>query len=329
MDLDRRLRRRLKLRHLDALVAVSQHGSMARAAAALSISQPAISKAITEMEGTLGVRLFDRTAQGVEPNLYGRALLKWALAAFDDVRQGVKEIEFLTDPSAGEVRVGASEPMMAGFIPAIIERIHQAYPRISIQVRHVPPAVEQTRTLRDRDVDLVIGRLAVPFDADIEAEVLFHERAFVVGGPNNHWVGRKIVRLVDLMSEPWMLPPANTVIGNLTADAFHASGLEVPRASVDAGSMQLYSALMASGPYLSILPGSMLHFSAKRLSIKALPVDIPIALGPAGIVRLKNRAVSAAALAFIDCAREVAKSVPSGPQRTPRAQANQRSRRTR
>src|SRR6266700_5529775 len=134
-SLDERVMRRLKLRELRILTTVAQAGSMGKAATQLALSQPAVSKAMAEMEHTLGVRLLDRTAQGVEPNLYGRALLKWAQAVFDDVRQGMNEIKFLADPTTGELRVGAAEPMLAGLLPAIIERIHRQHPMISIQVR--------------------------------------------------------------------------------------------------------------------------------------------------------------------------------------------------
>src|SRR5215468_12566410 len=97
---DQRLLRRLKLRDLHVLVTVAERGSMGKAAADLAISQPAVSKAIAEMERALGMPLLDRSAQGVEPTLYGRALIKWALAAFDDLRQGMQEIEFNSDPTA-------------------------------------------------------------------------------------------------------------------------------------------------------------------------------------------------------------------------------------
>ena len=306
MDQDARIRRRLKLRHLDTLLAVAQHRSMAQAATHLSVSQPAVSKAIAEMEHTLGVRLFDRTAQGVEPNLYGRALLKWALAVFDDVRQGVKELEFLADPAAGEVRIGASEPIIAGLLPAIIERVHRDYPRMCIHVKHVLTTGQQARELRERNVDLVLGRLATPFDDDIGAEILFRERTFVVAGPKNRLTSRRKIKLAELMMEPWLLPPPDTVIGSLVAEAFRVSGLNLPRASVGTTSMQLSSALMFAGPYLTILPTSMLHFSAKRLSLKVVPVNLSIAPWPVGVVRLKNRIISPVAQVFIECAREVA-----------------------
>ena len=90
---DARLGRRLRLRDLHVFMTVLRQGSMGKAAVELSVSQPAISKAIADLEHTMGVRLLDRTAQGVEPTRYGAALLKWGCAVFDDLRQGIKEIE--------------------------------------------------------------------------------------------------------------------------------------------------------------------------------------------------------------------------------------------
>ena len=100
-------------------------------------------------------------------------------------------------------------------------------------------AAEQAQQLRNRGIDLVIGRLATPFDADIEVETLFQERAFVVAGPGSPWVGRRHIRLADLIDEPWLLPPLDTVIGVLIAEAFASSGLQLPRGAVISTSTQL------------------------------------------------------------------------------------------
>src|SRR3954469_25799497 len=93
MDMHHRARRRLKLRQLEILLAVADTGSMAKAAARLAVTQPAISRAIADAEDTLGVPLFDRSTQGVEPTQFGRALIKRGIAAFDEIDQGIKDIE--------------------------------------------------------------------------------------------------------------------------------------------------------------------------------------------------------------------------------------------
>src|SRR5580658_6116927 len=128
MDLTDRVAQRLKLRDLRLLDVVVRSKSMVRAAAQLNLSQPAVSKAISEMEQMLGVRLLDRSRQGIEPTSYGRALLKSGVAIFDDLRQGVREIEFLSDPTSGDVRIAATEPIAAGVLPAIVDGLSRDYP---------------------------------------------------------------------------------------------------------------------------------------------------------------------------------------------------------
>src|SRR3954468_24832095 len=134
LDRDDRILQRLKLRDVRVLITVVQCGGMGKAAKLLAVSQPAISKAIAGMERTLGVPLLDRDPQGVEPTIYGRALLKWAIAFFDDLRQGVREIGFLADPTTGEVRIGTAEAMAAGLVPAVIYRLSRQFPRLSFNV---------------------------------------------------------------------------------------------------------------------------------------------------------------------------------------------------
>src|SRR3954470_18601053 len=138
MELMDRVAQRLKLRDLRLLEAVVRWRSMAKAATHLNLSQPAVSKAISEMEHTLGVRLVDRSRQGVEPTPQGRVLLKRGAAIFDELRQGVSEIEFLSDPTAGEVRITASEPMTAGVLPIVLSQLSRKYPRISVYVTQLP-----------------------------------------------------------------------------------------------------------------------------------------------------------------------------------------------
>lgn len=104
MQWEDRIGRRLKLRDVHILLTTVQCGSMAKAAERLAISNPVVSKTIADLEHALGVLLLERSRQGVEPTVYGRAVLKHGLAAFDELRQCVKEIEFLADPTAGEVR---------------------------------------------------------------------------------------------------------------------------------------------------------------------------------------------------------------------------------
>ena len=313
MDLTDRVAQRLKLRDLRLLDVVVRSKSMARAAAQLNLSQPAVSKAISEMEQVLGVRLLDRSRQGAEPTPYGRALLKSAVAIFDDLRQGVREIEFLSDPAAGDVRIAATEPIAAGMLPIVVARITRQYPRISIYVAQSPIAVLERRTpqyrdLRERNVDLVLGPFVRPFaEDDLEAELLFEEKPTVVAGMHSKWARRRKVELADLLDEPWCMAPPDTLVGLRCVEAFRASGLDVPKRTVLANSIQLYNGLLATERFLAIMPDSLLKFSAKRFGLKRLPIELPVPPRFIGIVTVKNRTISPAARVFIDMTREVTK----------------------
>src|SRR6185369_7894398 len=141
MQLSDRIGNRMKLQDLHVLMTVVQAGSMGKAAQILNTTQPNISRSIGELEQALGVRLLDRHRQGVEPTEYGRALLDCGVAVFDDLRQGLKTIEFLGDPAAGDIRIG-SVPIAASFVSAVIDRISRRYPRIVFRV-----LATQTETL--------------------------------------------------------------------------------------------------------------------------------------------------------------------------------------
>jgi DNA-binding transcriptional LysR family regulator len=170
-----RIGRRLKLRDVHILLAVVEAGTMAEAAKRLAISQPVVSKAIADLEHILGVRLLERGRLGAVATPYGRALLHSGLAAFDELRRGVQEIEFLSDPTAGEVRIGATEPMVIGLLPAVISRLCRRHRRLSVDVVQAPTTATLHRELRERTVDFVIGRLApASVEKDMSAEALFN-----------------------------------------------------------------------------------------------------------------------------------------------------------
>ena len=145
-----RIGRRLKLRDLRILMTVVECGTMGKAAGRLSISQPVVSKAIADMEHALGVRLLDRSQRDVEPTPYGRALIKRGIAIFDEMRQGIEEIEFLSDPTAGEVRIGATDPINAAIVAPVIDRLSRQYPRMTF---HVVAGVPGPLRQEEREAD--------------------------------------------------------------------------------------------------------------------------------------------------------------------------------
>jgi DNA-binding transcriptional LysR family regulator len=307
MQWTERIGRRIKLRDLHVLQAVVQSGSMTKASHGLAVSVPVVSKAVADLEHTIGVPLLDRSPQGVEPTAYGRALLKRGLAAFDELRQGILDIEFLADPTAGEVRIGSTVPLAASFVSAVIDRLSRRCPRI---VFHVTTGVSQElhERLRERAVDLLIARqFGTVTEEETNFEILYDNPYVVAAGAKSPWARRRNVTLAELVHEPWALPPPDSPVGAVSVQAFHASGLEFPRATVVAFAHEMRINLLATGRYLSIFPESVLQFPAKNPRVKRLPIKLPLPRMPIGIASLKNRTLSPVAQLFIDTAREVAK----------------------
>jgi DNA-binding transcriptional LysR family regulator len=274
----------------------------------LAVSYPVISKTISELEHTLGVRLFDRSAAGVEPTHYGRALLKSGVAVFDEMRKGLQQIDFIKQPDAGELRIGSSIVVDAGLIPAIIERFAEDFPRAVLRVSPENVAVQQYDSLRNRSVELVLGRIPVKMtEPDLVTEMLFDEPNIVVAGAESRWAKWRNLSLADLIEEPWMLAQPGSLARSLQDDVFRASGLDVPPAQVMTMSLHLYMRLIETGRWLGLIPASVMRFGGKRMLIKALPVKAPSPPAPVGVITVKDRTLSPLAERFLDCTREVAK----------------------
>ena len=293
--------RRLKLRQLEVLIAVAQAGNMARAAEQLAITQPVISKTIADLESTVGMRLLDRSRRGVELTLYGQALFDRSVAIFNDLDTGIAELETLSDPTAGELRIGSSDAVAAGMLTVIINRLSRQYPRLRFEVTLGGGLIDlQYRELQTRSLDLVIGRLPSTIPESIDVTLLYHDPSFVVAGAKNEWVRRRRIDLADLTRESWCLPSLENHPWSLIADAFKNRGLDLPRRIVTTRSVQLLTGLVETGQFLTILPRTVLNFRPNGVSLKIVPAKLGMQTYPIGIATLKDRTLKpAAATLFI------------------------------
>jgi DNA-binding transcriptional LysR family regulator len=299
-----RIGQRLRLNDLHVFLTVAEAGSMVNAAERLAISQPAVSKAIADLEHTIGRRLLDRTPQGVEVTAYGRALFKRGISAFDELRQGVKDIEFLTSATAGEVMVGCSEFIAAGFLTQVIDSFSRSYPSVIVSVFAARNMWPECSLLRDRNVDLLIGRVTNPFAAeDLDINVAFEDRLFVVSGEKNRWARRRRIELSELAFEQWLLSP-DAAFTQMLEEAFDACDLQPPEASVKTYSIHQRISLLRTQRFVSALAGSVVRFNAEPFSLRVLPVHFPARPWPVAIIKLKNRTVSPIVDRFIGCIQE-------------------------
>jgi DNA-binding transcriptional LysR family regulator len=305
--------RRLKLRNLHILDIVADAGSMAKAAPRLAMSQPAVSRAIAEMEHALGVPIFDRTSSGVELTAYGRVLRRRATNVADELKQGLGELTFLSDPTQGEIRIGSTEPMTA-LTATIVQRMSEAHPKIRFLVVAADTLALHEK-LRQREIDIAVTRMAANFDQheDLQAEPLFEDELAVIAGKTNKLTQRRRLSLKDLMGERWLLGPRDaSFLRPFIEEAFRHEGLDMPSAIVSSGSYALQINLIAAGPFLTILPRAILRYPRSHPIFAALAVQLPTTRRPVGLVRLRHRSLSPVTGLFCKFARDAARPIRSG-----------------
>jgi len=210
IDWEVQIGRRLRLRDLHAFLTVMKCGSMANAARQLDVSQPAISKVVADLEYALGVRLLDRSRKGVEPTIYGRALARRGMVAFDELKQGVRDIEFLSDSSQGEVRIQCSGSTATTMLPQLIQQFSQRYPRVVLHIDTVLSPTVALPALRDRNYDLMLVQLPLPLPeafcaGELNVETIIEDRLVIAAGKHNPLTRRRKVDLATLAGEPWIM----------------------------------------------------------------------------------------------------------------------------
>jgi DNA-binding transcriptional LysR family regulator len=309
----------LRLRDLFVFLTVAECGSMGKAGAKLGVSTPSISEVIAGLEHALGARLLDRSPQGVVATPYGEALLVRARAAFDELRQGMRDIEFIGDAQAGELRIGCPESITAGFLLPILERLTAAYPRVRYHVRQVQQPTVDYPELHERKVDLVLARWGDDprkdeINSDLAVEILFNDPFLLVVSASSKWARRRKVDLAELVDEPFIIPAADAWGGALFAEAFRQQGLAPPNAAISTLSIPLRNEFIGSGRFITLLTRSVVRTFGERYRLKMLPIQLPAHRSPVGIVRLKNRTLGPVVNLFIDCARDVAASIAGEPR---------------
>jgi DNA-binding transcriptional LysR family regulator len=308
IDWDTQIGHRLKLRDLHVFFTVVQCGSMVKAAQQLGVSQPAVSEVIADLEHALKVRLLDRRPHGVEQTMYGGVLLKRSIAVFDELKQTIRDIEFLADPTSGELRIACPEAIST-ILPSVLERFSRKYPRVVLYMDQVATTTLELPGLRDRKYDLVLGQLVMPLPNDpvlddLNVEVLCDGQLTVAASPQSRWARRRKIDLAELVDEPWILATPDTWNYRLVSEAFRARGLNMPKSRLMIFSMHVRVIMAASGRFITTFPSAVVRFSAERFPLKVLPVNLPDRPFPLAIVTLKNRTLSPVVERFIQYLRD-------------------------
>jgi len=295
-----RLPRRLKMGELRVFVAVLEHRSFRKAAAALHITQPAVTKAIAGMEGVLGIKLFDRRADGVEPTVHGVAFAPHAAAIFNELRSAAQALDIVSSGATGTLHIGTVPMPGVAFLPIAIRNLVKAHPDIFVSVVEARE-LDLAERLRKREIELAIFRSALfsPGD-DLEVEVLFDERLCVLASKDHPLAARQRVTWRELLDHPWVLPPADSFFLNHVRRSLDQLGLELPRHVVESISIGFQYGMVLHGAMLSFGLRPQFTFSPHRNMLVQLPVDIPSITGSVCAATLRSRQGSPLARRLIE-----------------------------
>ena len=220
----------------------------------------------------------------------------------------MKDIEQASDPTRGEVRIGATEPL-AVILAEIINRLSAKHPRITYKVI-ISDTTTLLRELRERNIDVAITRWTHRSAAnDLAAEPLYNNPLGVLVHRRHPLLRHKRLELGDLMDERWTLSPPDSFLGQIVDDEFRRRKLSYPKATVTSISIYMRLTLLASGRYLTMLPVSMLRHPADKAWLRALPVKFQDSPGSVASITLKRRRARGAVELFQRASREVASSL--------------------
>lgn len=309
MQWDDRIGRRLRLKDLHTLQTIAEVGSMAKASGRLALSQPAISKAIADMERTVGAALLDRSSRGVELTEGGRLLVDRTRAVFDELRQGVTDIVQMSDPAQGVVRIGTTEPVTA-VVSEIIDHLAGKYPGIKYHVV-VGDRDALEHALRERSLDVALTRWAPsPIADDLATEVLFRSSLAVMANRRHPLLrGDRKLKLADLMDAQWTLSPPDSFLGRTGVELFRKHNLPLPPTMVTTISIYMRLNLLASSRFITLLPMQILRHPSSSAWLRALNVDLGDTTAPIAELTLKGRRPGGAVKLFQQASRDVCKAL--------------------
>lgn len=288
VPLIQRLPRRLKIGELRVFVAVLEYRSFRKAATVLHLTQPAVTKAIASLEGTLEVRLFDRVANGVEPTIHGHAFAPRALAVFEELRRAAQDLALVSSGAKGSLRLGVVPMPAIPLLPVALARLLAEHPGVQASV------VEERETelvdrLRRRDIEVAILRLALVDPAeDMRVDTLIDERLCVVAAKDHPLAARAQLGWPELLAQRWVLPPPDCVFYEHVQWMLHQLDLPMPCPAVEAVSIQLQFGLVLHAGLLGFGMRSQVSFAPGKEFLVRLPFEMPVSHTRIAAVTLKS-----------------------------------------
>ena len=305
-SIERILTTQIKLRQLMLLKAVADCGTVSRAAEALHMSQPAVSKTIHELEALLEEPLFERTSKGVTPTVFGRHVIRYARSVHAELRRAADELTALRHGGGGKLTIGSYMVALPQLLPRALSIFfdRDATARITV----VDGNKEKLMAgLVAGEIDIVVGRMADLSDMEWITQVpLYFEPIVLVAGSQNPLSKRAPLAAADLLDQEWIMPHATSVVRTPINLFLMREGLPRPHRIIETVSVPLIRSLLTQRPAVAALPWQVVQADIQQGLLTQLPIDIGYPALPVGISTNDTFKLSDAAMSMIACLREAA-----------------------
>ena len=257
-----------RLRHF---LAVIEHGSIGRAAEALNISQPALSKSIRRLEGSLDAKLVDRGPYGVSPTVFGESLAERARLILHEVRGAEQDIAALRDLKTGHVVIGAGPSIVPDLLPAAITALQVKRRGVRVTIREGLMDM-QLDALGRGDIDITVGAFPESLSVEVTREPLLVDTTRVIARPEHPLGTGRRRRLDDLCAWPWVLPAAPERVRDALNAAFEKEGLDPPQPDVETNSAHCMKSLVIATDFLSFMPSRLIRREVDAGLLMSVPI---------------------------------------------------------
>jgi DNA-binding transcriptional LysR family regulator len=303
------IRARLKTRQLLLVVALAEEGNIHRASQVLSMTQPAASKLLKDLEDVLGVQLFERLPRGMRPTWYGETMIRHARAALNSLNQANDELQAAKNGQFGQVNLGAITAPGVVLLPPAIAAIKEAHPnlRITIQIESSNVLLEQ---LYRGTLDVMIGRLSEEHDTDdLRYETIADEPVCAVARTGHPLFAQDQLKLTDLLEFCWIVPPVGSVMRHKFDLMFQELDLQQISNRLETSSLLFLTKMMQDSDMVSIMASDVARYYAEHGLLRILPVVLPCEMEPFGFITRRDKPLSPAAQVLLTALKDAAFTV--------------------
>ncbi len=296
---------RLKTRQLTLLVRLDEERNLARAAAAAGLTQPAASKLLRQIECDFEVKLFDRQARGMAPTCYGEILIRHARLALSEFSLARDEIVALKSGLSGKAAIGTVLNPGTNLVPMAVVHLKQRHPGVLTSIE-----IGSSRTLVQKlvrgELDMVVGRVLDSTSADelVYEPLAPDEPHAVIARAEHPLAGRQQLQLEQLIEQPWIFPPAGSLVRDRLAAMLVRHGLSLPSNVVESQCLPVITALLQHSNMLAILPEEAVQSCCKAGILTVLVRNLPLEVGAFGLITRRHHKLSPGAQLMVSALRE-------------------------